>query len=299
MSSAEPQLRTETSPVKQTQENSGNYEFIRELLTTLIHSRQIDVPVLPQVAARVVTLAAAVDVDSQRLSKLITADPALALHVMRVAASAAYMPNSPLTSLNQAITWLGLGEVANIAFTVAVQGKLLNVPGQRSEVLAMWREAVCTGVWARELAGVSNGDAGALYLCGLLHEIGKPVVLQAVTDVCQRTRTFLTTRERMQLMNEFKRVVGTRVVRDWKLPEAVAITLGYWNDPTVAPTHKREAILVGLAHRMAECSLNNDSDLERNAVAGDERAGELGIGPDGMRALLNRTERVLAQVRTY
>lgn len=298
MSPAEPQLRA-ASKYLQTAENSGNYEFIRELLTTLIHSSQIDIPVLPQVAARVVTLATTIDVDSQRLSKLITADPALASHVMRVAASAAYMPNSPLTSLHQAITWLGLGEVANIAFTVAVQSRLLNVPGQRSEVLAMWREAVCAGIWARELAGITNLEPGTLYLCGLLHEIGKPVVLQAVTDVSQRTRTPLSARERLQMMNEFKAVVGTRVVRDWKLPEPVAVAVSYWNDHSMAATHKREATVVGLAHRMAEFALNDDSDLARTLLAADERAGELGLSPEAMVTVLNRTERVLAQVRTY
>src|SRR5690349_18623927 len=109
---------------------AGNYDFIRGLVDTLVANGQVDVPVLPEVAARVMALTTSVDANAQRLSKLITADPALASHLMRVAASAAYMPNTPLNSLQQAITWLGLGEVANIAFTVAVQGKMLNVPGQ-------------------------------------------------------------------------------------------------------------------------------------------------------------------------
>ncbi len=279
--------------------DSGNYGFIHELVTTLIGSGQIDVPVMPEVAARVLALASSSDANAQKLSKLITSDPALASHVMRVAASAAYMPNSPLTSLQQAITWLGLGEVANIAFTVAVQARLLNVPGQRSEILAMWREAVCAGVWAREVAGAANLDQGTLYLCGLLHEIGKPVVLQAIADVSQRTRTPLTAKERLRLINEFKGPVGIQVVRDWKLPEPVAVAVGYWSAHAQAPKFAREAMLVGLAHRLADYALNDDSDLARSALAADERGRELGMTPQRMAQLLNRTDRVLAQVRTY
>lgn len=279
--------------------NSGNYGFIHELLTTLVDSGQVDVPVLPEVAARVVALATSHEADVLRLSKLITSDPPLASHVMRVAASAAYMPNSPLSSLQQAITWLGLAEVANIAFTVAVQGKLLNVPDQRSEVLAMWREAVCTGVWAREMSTMVQGDPGALYLCGLLHEIGKPVVLQAMMDVSRRTRTPLTMSERGRLMNEFKTVVGAQVVRDWKLPEVVGTAVCHWQNPAVAPMNRREVGTVAFAHRLADFALNDDSDLARSALMADENAAALGIDQAGIANLLNRTERVLAQVRTY
>jgi HD-like signal output (HDOD) protein len=295
MHAAETQPRTATH----TAQDSGNYGFIHELVTTLVDSGQVDVPVLPEVAARVVALATSHEADAVRLAKLITSDPALASHVMRVAASAAYMPNSPLSSLNQAITWLGLAEVANIAFTVAVQGKLLNVPDQRSEVLAMWREAVCTGVWAREMAPQIHSDPGALYLCGLLHEIGKPVVLQSVIDVSRRTRTPLTARERVRLMNDFKVRVGARVVQDWKLPELVASTVRHWHNPVDAAANRREVATIALAHRLSEFALNDDSDLARSSLLGDPNAACLGLGTAGMEGLLNRTERVLAQVRTY
>ncbi len=296
MPAAELKMQT---PASKRPEHSGNYEFIHELVTTLVESGQVDVPVLPEVAARVVALANSHEADTQRLGKLITADPALASHVMRVAASAAYMPNSPLSSLQQAITWLGLAEVANIAFTVAVQGKVLNVPDQRSEVLAMWREAVCAGVWARELAGLLHSDPGGLYLCGLLHEIGKPIVLQAAMDASRRTRTPLTLKERARLMNEFKVAVGAQVVRDWNLPEAVAIVVRHWQQPASAPARQRETAMIALAHRLSEYALNDDSDLARSALLADENAAGLGIDEAGMKGLLNRTERVLAQVRTY
>jgi HD-like signal output (HDOD) protein len=278
---------------------ASNYEFVRGLVNTLVANGQVDIPVLPEVAARVVALATSHDSNAQRLSRLITADPALASHVMRVAASAVYMPNSPLASLQQAITWLGMAEVANIAFTVAVQGKLLNVPGQKSTVLAMWREAVVTGSWARELAGVARCDAGSAYLCGLLHQIGKPVVLQIVADVAERTRTPLTMEELMRMVGAFQIAVGEQVVREWKLPEAVAVTVRYWQEPRQAPSHQREAAVVGLAKRLADYALNDDSDLARNALMSDERAVELELSPENITNLLNRTERVLAQVRMY
>jgi tRNA 2-thiouridine synthesizing protein E len=59
---------------------------------------------------------------------MISGDQALAAHVMRVAKSAIYQPRHPIESLQHAISWLGMAVVSDIAFTVAVPGKLLNVP---------------------------------------------------------------------------------------------------------------------------------------------------------------------------
>lgn len=278
---------------------SRNYQFIREQVVAQIQSSQIDIPVLPESAARVVALATSAEADAQQLSKLITSDPALATHVMRVASSAVYMRNNPINSLQQAITRMGLAEVANIAFTVAVQGKLLNAPGQLSEVRAMWSEAVCAGIWAREIASELDMDQGTLYLCGLLHEIGKPIVLQAVADVVQRTRTPLEPHERMRLMNEYQGPVGRQVVEEWKLPAPVVAAVGYWDRPAVALTYQRESTVIGLAHRLAAFALNDKSESTRTALLADERAVALGLKPEAMEELLSRTERVLAQTRTF
>jgi hypothetical protein len=62
---------------------------------------------------------------------IINADPALTMYVLRVAASAAKRPATPIVSLQHAVAWLGFDEVANIAFTLALQGKMLDVKGQQ------------------------------------------------------------------------------------------------------------------------------------------------------------------------
>lgn len=278
---------------------SRNYQFVREQVVAQIQGGQVDIPILPESAARVVALATSAEADAQQLSKLITSDPGLATHVMRVASSAAYMRNNPINSLQQAITRMGFAEVANIAFTVAVQGKLLNAPGQLSEVRAMWSEAVCAGMWGREIAGQLDMDQGTLYLCGLLHEIGKPIVLQAVADVVQRTRTPLEPHERTRLMNEYQGPVGRQVVEEWKLPAPVVAAVGYWDRPAVALTYQRESTVIGLAHWLAAFALNDKSESRREALLVDQRATALGLKPEEMEDLLSRTERVLGQTRTF
>ena len=113
-------------------------EFVRGLFTAAVAKGELELPVLPEVAARVVAVAGSKDTDSAVLARLITGDQSLAAHVMRIAKSAIYQPRNEINSLQSAISWLGAAEVADIAFTVAVQGRLLSLPGQKLRAQALW-----------------------------------------------------------------------------------------------------------------------------------------------------------------
>lgn len=278
---------------------AGNGEFIGQLLRDLIEREQIDVPVLPEIAARVVTLAASDEADTRRLTRLIVADQALASNVMRVATTAAYQPTQPLNSLSQAITWLGMNAVADIAFTVAVQGRILSGPRHKAQLLAMWREAVAAGVWAREIAGMAGRQTDAAYLQGLLHQIGKPVVMQAIVDLSERAAVCLDNETFASLVTQFQAEVGERVVSAWQLPPAIAAVIRCWRSHDQAGEYVLEAAVVGLAHRFADFALSDDSDAARESMCQDERVALIGLDAADLVNLFNRTERVLAQVRTY
>ena len=77
--------------------------------------------------------------------------------------------------MQQAVAWLGFDEVSSIAFTLAVQGKILNVHGQYYKARRLWRHSLASALWSRHLALMLARDPGVYYLCGLLHGIGKPV----------------------------------------------------------------------------------------------------------------------------
>ena len=51
--------------------------------------------------------------------------------------------------------------------------------------------------------------------------------------------------------------------------------------------------------RLAAFALHDQSESAREALLSDPRAKDLGLSPEKMEGLLERTERVLAQVRTF
>ena len=73
----------------------------------------------------------------------------------------------------------------------------------------------------------------------------------------------------------------------------------HWANHGAAGEYVTDAAIAGLAHRLALFALDDDSDEARESIMDDERLPLIGLDGEDMVNLFNRTERVLAQVRTY
>ena len=132
--------------------DSDPVALIHGLLEGHLANHELAVPLLPEVAVRVVRAGSQGSTNAQQLAEIINADPALTMYVLRIAASAAQRPASPIASLQHAVAWLGFDEVANIAFTLALQGKMLDVKGQQHKARRLWRHSLASALWSRQLA---------------------------------------------------------------------------------------------------------------------------------------------------
>ena len=288
-------------PTERVQRLAGadNLEFVRGVFHALITRCELHLPVLPEVAARVVAVAGSPDTESASLARLIVGDQSLAAHVMRVATSAINQPRQRIESLQHAISWLGIAVISDIAFTVAVQGKLLNVPGQKARVRVMWKQAVATALWARVVAESLGSRGDASYLSGLLHEIGKPACVQALVELSNRTSTPLSDEEFDALIAEFHVEVGAQLAASWHLPANVVAVVRDWRRWSEAAEERDSCAIVHLAHHLAEHMTAKSELLAAEALSADPAAAHLGMGRAEIEALCAQSDHVRALVEGY
>ena len=134
---------------------------------------------LPRVCAQLAELTAQQITDAAQLSRLIQSDPALAGEVMRVANSPALRPRSPVVSLQQAVSWLGVAEVRNIAMAVMLRGEVFVAPGHEPESEELWREAWLGALWAKEIARERRKHVESAFLAALMHRSGAAAGFEA------------------------------------------------------------------------------------------------------------------------
>lgn len=164
--SAEPARTTDATPA-----STGPLE---QLLIERIQKGAIELPLLPQVASRILAMVYDPNAEAAKLAALIHQDQALAAHVIRIANSPAYMTRNPVVSLQHAVSMLGMNLMSELAFSASIKGSAFKVPGWDDEVKRLWQYSLASGAYAKEIARTRRFNVESAYLCGLLHGIGKP-----------------------------------------------------------------------------------------------------------------------------
>jgi HD-like signal output (HDOD) protein len=259
-----------------------NAALVERLLQIQLEDDELDLPALPDVAVRIIRNGTANSANAQLLAQIITEDRVLNDHVLGIAASAAKRPVMPITSLQHAVAWLGFDEVANIAFTAALQGRMLDVAGQKEKARRLWRHALASALWSRHLAQVLRAQIGLCYLSGLMHNIGKVVALGALNDLSRRALLPLAPTEFDRLIETFHGPIGIRVVSAWQLPAPVLDVTMHWESCLALTTARLEATIVNVAHRLADYLLFEPTPRAREALVSDPIYRDLGLsGADG------------------
>lgn len=136
----------------ESQTASTPIEQIEHILVQKIEQGEIELPLLPQVASQVMALTSDPEADAAKISSLIHQDQALAAHVLRIANSPAYMPRSPVASLQHAVAMLEINLLSEIAFTASLKAGAFQVPGHEDDVKQLWRHSLASGAFAKEVA---------------------------------------------------------------------------------------------------------------------------------------------------
>ena len=133
-----------------------------------------EISTLPQIALRVMEVANAPDSGAADLKEVMESDASLSARVLRCVNSSAYATRPKISSLQQAVAYLGMEQIRNLAMTASVS-ELFKTdesigPYRRSD---LWRHLISVGVCARLIAlrrNVQNFEDA--FLAGLLHDIG-------------------------------------------------------------------------------------------------------------------------------
>lgn len=278
---------------------SASLISVSEKLEQLISKRTLDVPLLPEVAGKVVRLTQDPDSEAADLAKLIQSDQTLAGHVMRVANSAAYSPNSSMVSLQQAITRLGMKLMAEIALSASINTRLFNTPGFEQHISYEIKYSLASGLWAKEVARACRKNVEAGFLAGLMHDIGRPVAIQSILDIAEKLKLKLDKSEILKLEEQFQNEIGVCVVEKWEMPKSVCQSVEYFHKYTEPHSVQMQTMIVVAGSRIAShymSEMNDEIDktecetideLKEQSVFAD-----LNLYPEQIETLLEKADSV-------
>ncbi len=267
-------------------------EHLTLALQQRITAHDLRIPVLPEIAWLIMRIANDPESNANQLVNLVQTEPVLAANVMRVANSAAFWRGTRLSSLPQAIARLGMTLVRDIAFATAINARIFDAAIYDRQIRQIGQHALATALWAKEIAQMTKRDAEKAFLCGLLHSIGKPVLLRATLDVDGLQPELIATDILMAHIDALHVDAAVVVLEHWNMPPTVIETVAAQQD-TAACT-RTEAHILRLAKRLASLTLSGDP--LREAIAAHPALSALNIGDDRLEKLFARQGSVLATV---
>ena len=141
-----------------------------------------DLPSLPAVVMELLSSIEQEDIDISVLAKKVSYDQALTAKTLRLANSSTYGLQVKVTTIQQALTFLGFQTTRNLITAAAITGCF---PSGRCEGFhdkAFWRHSIATAACARALARRMRFNQDIAFTAGLLHDIGRLVLVTGHPD---------------------------------------------------------------------------------------------------------------------
>ena len=159
--------------------SNGTTELPAPLLQALKACRTL--PSVPVVVLQVLDLCQDEDVGVVSVAKVIARDPALAGKVLKVANSPWYGVRSEITTLDRAVTLLGVNATLSLALSFSLVRGLSKSAEERFDHQAYWRRSVIAAAATRVVGSAAKtASPDELFLAGLLQDIGMLVLSEAV-----------------------------------------------------------------------------------------------------------------------
>ncbi len=142
-----------------------------------------ELPAAPIILNKVIKLTSDLQSNIEDITKNITADQILSAKVIRMSNSPAYGRASKITTVSEAIRVLGFNQVKSIIITAST-AQMFHSDTQVEISKILWEHSLATALGARLIVKKFGGiDEEEAYLCGLLHDIGKLVLLKQAPNI--------------------------------------------------------------------------------------------------------------------
>ena len=212
-----------------------------------------DLPPLPTVVMRAMEMALDPNASVRNLQQVISQDQALSAKMLRIVNSAMYSLRREVSTVSHAVAVLGLETVKSVIMAASVERVFTTAKDLGTKLMSdhSWGTALAARAIARRVRYENPEEA---LICGLMHDIGKPVFLQnfqaqyreIISEVYKGESNF----HQLELLTfGFSHAhVGSLLARKWNFPAQLAEAVGYHHNPESAPSFRPLACIVNLAN---------------------------------------------------
>lgn len=199
-----------------------------------------ELPSLPAVVMEVLDSLDKEEVNIYQITRKIMLDQALTAKILRFANSSFYKTQSRVTTIQQAINLIGISGVRNLVMGAVMK---LSFPVCRCEGFdfqVFWRHSIAAAVCAKVLARHLQLNQDYAYTAGLLHDIGRLVLVTRFTKQYEQTIAYRMANDchilvaERAVMGLDHAAVGQMLAQHWEFSTGLQNAIAKHHEPDVA-----------------------------------------------------------------
>lgn len=253
------------------------------MLQEALISRLNELPRIESVLQELLEMVNRDNFDFSQLSKKLAMDQVLSARLLRMANSAHFAGNKPLSNLHEAVIRVGSGAVRTLVSSSILYSAFPKI--ETMNIKDYWANTFEVAMIASRLADQAKLDANEVFTTGVLHNIGELMIHSLVPEQAIEISNRIA--EGQSPLSAQREVLGTdatelgaKLAEAWKFPPEMKDAIENINHPGKAKIAKRLACLLYLAR---DINKRWDSMLEeeekQHYLAEHPAANVLGITP--------------------
>ena len=198
------------------------------------------------------------DTSFSDFSDIISADPSLAIRLLRIANSPFYGLGSKVETIIHALGVIGINQLKELALATIMVNQFKGIDKDLVNMQSFWMHSIGCGLAARTIAkNMGERDVEPYYTASMLHDIGSLIIYKEIPDKAREILTRCKS-EGLSLsvveddvLGFTHAEVGAVVFTQWGLPGTLVEAVRFHHRPSEAEDHPMFPAIVHMADIIA------------------------------------------------
>ncbi|MDZ7783980.1 MAG: GGDEF domain-containing protein [Halioglobus sp.] len=274
-----------------------------ELLRTVLDSAQL--PSLPTVASRLLTLTAREDTTLAEVAELVSRDVALCTKILKVANSAFYSFPQQICSISQAVSMLGTSAVQSLVLSFSFMSMNRVAQGSRFRFDTFMERSLARASMAKLIAeSLCLEDVEEVFIAGLLENLGELVMACTVPEQYDKVLDKIegdperSCEAEVAVFGMDHCFIGYEVAQHWSFPSRFTLPILHHHNPRAYDGNDekvRQFVRIVYMSDLLVNILYTDNPERYHARFREEGAKLLGLTSEQMESILQSAHTAIDQ----